>query len=275
VQRRFGLQREGRRQEVWYPIYEEAETILQRTGTSVRSALAQEGVVDSSAEVQLGMVLLQDVETMIRATLSRVVRPAWAQSLSSGKTGGQPSEPLVVDSGEFAGWVIAAFRETQLGLGSLDAVKNRHTTCAGIVFDYCGVGYDDWPFAAGDPLTWSVEGWADDSAKQLDGAAVGHQYTRDAFGKIETFVPHPLLLTIGHLRPTEFYQGFTLVDPDGEPAIVCRNWRRGLIGTEYFEDFEHRTDGLAMLIRRDVFAIASSSAAYPARLVTVIQEEEP
>ncbi len=273
VLRRFGRQPKGRRQEVWYPIDEEVEAVLQRTGSSVRCALALDGAVDGSVEMHLGMVLLEDIETMVRVTLSRVVRPDWAESLT-GKTGMQVSEPLIIDSGEFAGWAVAGFRETQLVLSGVDSVKSGHTVSVGIVFDRAAAIGHTVPFASGDPLTWSDEESIADLAEPLEGPIAGHQHTTDAFGEIETFVPHPFLLVRGKLKAASFSQGLTLVDPDGKPAIVCRNWRRALIGTEYFEDFEHRTDGLAMLIRADIFTMASSSAAYPAGLVTLIQEEE-
>jgi hypothetical protein len=273
---RFRLQREGRRQEIWYPIDEEVESILQRTGAAVRCGLARDGVVDSSMEMQLGMALLQDIETMVRVTLSRIVRPNWAESLSPGKTGMQQlSEPLIIHSDEFAGWVVAGFRETQLDLGSLGAVKNRHTVYGGLVFDRAFASSNTFPFATGDPRTWSEGEAMAHFSEALDGPVAGYQRTNDAFGEIETFVPHPFLLAVGRLKATEFSQGLTLIDPDGKPAIVCRNWRRALIGIQYFDDFEHRTDGLALLIRRDIFTMASSSTTHRARFATVILNEEP
>jgi len=272
--RRFPLGRKGRRLETWFLIDEEAETALQVTGSSVRYALAQQGIIDPSVETAVGMLLLGDVETLVRLTLSRAVRPEYADRLSPGTVGALVSEPMVVESGNFAGWIVAGFRETELKIAGLDSVEARHTVYGGVVIGGKPDVNDSLPFGAGDPRVWSMELPEEALERPLDGPVTGLQYARDGFGSLETFVPHPAILAAGQLRPTTFDRGLTLVDPHGEPAVVCRLWRRRLIGDEYLEDRAHRTDGIDMLIRRDIFDDAVSTAPSVPKLVTIVVEEQ-
>jgi hypothetical protein len=150
---RFRLGRKGHRLQIWYPVDEEVDRVLQTTGSAVHCALAEKGLIDPSIEDEVGMQLLGDTETMVRLVLSRIVRPKYAQQITSNVAGFHACEPIVVDSGDFEGWVVAGFRETESKISGLSSVDARITVFSGLVYDSDRhtYGNDQLPFGHADP----------------------------------------------------------------------------------------------------------------------------
>jgi len=268
----FRLGRKGCRLARWFPIDEEAERVLQITGSAVRCALAQGGVLDASAETEVGMRLLGDTETMVRLVLSRTTRPTYAERLRSKGVGLHVADLTVDDCGEFADWVVVGFREMESKISGHDSIDARVTAYAGVVFTREWEGCRALPFGRGDSRVWSAGSYREVPEDPLRGPLAALQDVIDPFGGVKLFVPHPLILVAGRLDSAPFDSGLTLIDQDDQPAVVCRIWRRRLIGTEYFDDREHRIDGLELLVRPDVFSAVSNFSSTPPRLVTLIVE---
>lgn len=271
---RFRLSRKGRRLQLWYPVNEEIERVLQITGTAVGGALARQGVIDPSVEDKIGVLLLRDIETIVRLVLSRVVRPTYAKQLSSKPLGLHFDQPMLLESGSGQDWILVGFHETDSKVSGLSAIDSRIETYSGVVFGGGAFDGDSLPFGHGDSRLWSMEPRQKVPRGPLSGPLSGLQFATDPFGVCQIFVPHPALLEIGELRVVPFDGGLTLIDKDSQPAIACRIWRARLIGGEYVDDREHRLEGLALLVRGDLFTTVSSVAENPPRLVTVVSENK-
>ena len=269
---RFRLGRKGRIMPLWYPLEEEVERVFQTTGSSARFALAREGIVGTQVEDEIGVLLLGDVGTLVRLALSRCVRPAYAETLRSCADRVQICEPVIVDSGEFIGWVVAEFSESESKVTTRDSVEMRVVASSGVVFQASTSNDDNLPFAHGDPQTWTSEYRPEIPRGPLEGPISALQQIADPFGNAPILIPHPIVLAASGLSPVPFEGGLTLVDPDGEPAVVCRTWRQCLIGDDYFDDREHRIEGIHLLIRRDVFDAASRLAPASPQSVTLAVE---
>lgn len=270
--RRVGTKREGRKQELWLPVDEEIERILQTTGAAVRSALAQDGIFDLRIEAQVGMRLLGNLDIAVRLVLSRAVRPAYIPLCSSLEVGHCVSEPITVPDGQFKGWVIIAHKETELVVGSdyEKPVVSKVSAYSGVSF--CANWRDGTglPVGFGYPEIWYSPVSASRMADLFQGPLVGLNFVRDAFGAIEVLAPHPVVPIVGRLVPTTFDRGFALSDIEGELAVVCKTWQQRFIGNQYPVDREPRITGMHILLRPDVFEMVEACAVEPARYVTVV-----
>jgi hypothetical protein len=269
---RFRLGRKGRVMPLWFPLEEEIERVFQITGSSARLALAKQGIIGGPVEEEIGDLLLGDVGTSVRLALSRCVRPKYAENLRSGVDRVRICEPVVVDSGEFIGWVIGGFSESESRVMSRDSVDTRIVVLSGVVFNASPFSDDQLPFGHGDPQTWTSRHPPEIPLGALEGPVSALQKIADPFGESDILLPHPIILAAGRLSLAPFAGGLTLVDPDGKPAVVCRTWRQCLIGDEYFDDREHRIEGSHLLIRRDVFDAASRLASASPQSVTLAVE---
>jgi len=107
------------------------------------------------------------------------------------------------------------------------------------------------------------------------GPLISLDIVRDTFGPITILVPHPVVPIAGQLTPTTFERGLTLVDSDGNPAVVCKTWKQKFIDEEYLADQEHIIEGMQLLIRPDIFDAVSEWTIEPARCTTFVRIDEP
>jgi hypothetical protein len=123
---------------------------------------------------------------------------------------------------------------------------------------------------------WSIGRCQDVPGGPICGPLSALQHFTGPFGSSEIFVPHPILAITGELIPTSFDGGLSLVDSQARLAVVCRIWRRHLIGNEYFDDREHRIDGIELLVRPDLFnAVSSFALSAPILVTVVVEDREP
>ena len=270
--RRFGPRREGRRLALWTPVDEQIERCLQTTGAAVRAALAKRGILDPDVERVLGRSFLGKAELGIRISLSRTIRPACLQLPSTLGEGTTVSEPITVERGQLADWVVLAHQETQLQIGDGydHPVTAKHVLHAGVVFS-------EWKDDGGLPLgypypkIWQSSQWKKiGPPHSFGGPIAAFDLKRDAFSRIEFLAPHPTILIASSLDLASSERGLMFVDSVGSPAVVCVNWQRKLIGEEHLADIEPLEYGMALLARPDVFEAVSALAEMPASFVTIV-----
>jgi hypothetical protein len=270
--RRLGPRREGRRLALWTPVDEHIECCLQRTGAGVRTALTKRGVLDPDAEGVLGRSLLGKADLSLRISLSRSVRPACLPSPTTLGEGTTVSPPIIAQRGQFAGWVVLAYQETelQIGDGYDHPVTAKHVLYAGMVFS-------EWKDEGGLPLgyayprIWQSSAWKKLGVPHSFGgpiAALGVK--RDAFSRIEFLAPHPVILVASSLDLAPTARGLMFVDSAGSPAVVCVNWQRKLIGEKDLTDVEPSQYGMALFGRQDVFEAVAVLAEIPPTYVTIV-----
>jgi hypothetical protein len=273
--RNVNRNRIGRHLDAWYPMDEEIERVLQTTGASVRSALAQEGVIDPDVETEVGMQLLSNLSVGVRLSYSRYVRPTYIPLPSALISGTVVSDIHIVPEGEFAGWIILAHHESELKIGSGydKPVEGKTEVFSGIVFTNVWYERDGIPLGYGYSPVW-FQNPPLIAYSVFGGPLAGLEIVRDPFGGVEVLVPHPIIPTIAHLTPSRFDHGLTLIDSDRNKAVVCRTWRRNYIGDEYVADQEPILQGLQLLIRPDIYDQVRGAAIATSKYVTLVSANE-
>ena len=269
---RLDANRKTRNSQVWLPSDEEVEFVVQVTGSTVRTAMAQYGVIDPNIEQTVGSRLLGNMDIANRLMFSRIVRPNFLPPLTSMRSGYTTTEPISVPCGEFVDWMILAYTETELLIGD-----DYDKTVVGEVNLYSGFQLEtNWRLDNGLPLGYGhLKVWLEQLPPSsvhvpFHGPLVGISLARDAFGVIQLLSPHPILQVASQLIPTPFNHGLTLVDHDGNPAVVCRYWRQRIIDTPYMAGQEPRIQGIQLLARPDILNAVSGFTLERADYVTYV-----
>lgn len=259
---------------LWSPMQEEAERIMQTTGTAVRTALAREGEIDPENETRLGIALLGETELSLRSAMSRCLRPIYLPQPGVYPVGTTNSALLTVPEGPYQDWIVLGWHETQLQIGER---YKREPTIETMI--YAGVectltnAINALPFGLGDCTVWTTELRA--FSKAFRGPVAGFDLTSDNFGGLEILCPYANFITANSLKPAPCEQGLTLTDPAGTPALVSHNWRQRLLEEErVIADRTPTQYGVCLLVRPDVFANTLKWAVEPPRLTILTVREE-
>ncbi len=259
--------RVGRRADLWAPINEEVEEILQTVGASARANRAVTGSIDPSVEERVARALLPDTALGERLAASRTPRPTHLSPLSEQKpTTGDPtqavSEPAFVPNGEYRDWFIIGHHEAELIVGEdmFEPVSGTAETWSSLLFtdeppDLRG----DLPVSRGLPALWTTE--SNIAPDRFGGPLAGFQIVRDAFGVVSLLTPHQILVSAARLRPAPSGFGLAMVDAAGSVAVRLRIWRERTMGGDYLDDWEHRTMGMELIARPDVVEQAAGFAS--------------
>jgi hypothetical protein len=252
--RRLRRDREDRRVGLWLPFDEEVERSLQITGAGIRTALAQDGIIDPETEAFVASSLLGGIDSGVRICLSRIIRPSMLIRPAEMTPGSTQTTPTVISDGEFRNWVVLGHIETEVIVGDgYDRPVQRR------VLLWSGLISGDWREDGGLPLgraypdVWRSTGWREmERPRSFGGPLAALEMLRDPFGRLEILAPQPLFLVLGALDSAPAEQGFSFLDSAGKPALVSRNWSQRFIA-EAFEDREPKLKGTVLLAREDTY----------------------
>ena len=237
---------------VWYIADELFECVLHTCGSQVRAAVARAGRITPQAEQELASILLDDIDVAVRYELSRTIRPP--ESLPS-TLQDSTSDLVLLKDGSWVGWYRAGHIETELVLNeSRTKVVREVTATGGITFPVGGPGIgQDLPLHDGQWHVWKGGQSTVPVLGDFHGPVAGLYQTRHPLGPLQFLCPHGTTLDFG-LKPAAPLEGLGLVDPEGNLAVVGRQWRMRPIGSDYVADERHRLVGADLLIRADVLA---------------------
>ena len=252
--RRLRRDRRDRHVGLWLPLDEEVERCLQVTGAGIRTALAEDGIVDPETEAFVAHNLIGAIDSGVRSCLSRTIRPSTLVRPAEAALGTTQTAPIVIASGEFRNWVVLAQIETEVIVGDEyeRPVQTRFRLWSGLIFG-------NWQENSGLPLgraypdIWRSTGWRQvERPQSFAGPLAAFEMLRDPFGRLQMLAPHPVWIVLGDLDSAPMEDGLTFFDFHGEPALVSRNWSQRFIGDD-FEDREPKLRGVALLARVDLY----------------------
>ena len=274
VGRRFPAGWKKRSLENWFPYDEDVERCLQEAGGEAALRTPGGSGAHLQEEIEVGTILLRDVGMAVRVALSRTVRPEYVAQFAADGSGDRVCEPILIRNGEFAGWVIAGFRETELAVGEgyAGTVEAELERTGGIVFALSAeLEPGSLPLTHGDAAYWQLAPRIlSKHQRRFRGPLSGLDYFQDPFGVAEILTPHPITILAGRLACTAVDHGLTLVDSRGDSAVVSRGWLEDPFGEED-ADQEHRRRGSQLLVRPDIFEDVCSRSPFAARFVTVVR----
>lgn len=252
--RRLRRNRKDRHAGLWLPLDEEIERCLQVTGAGIRTALAEDGIIDPETELFVARSLLGAIDSGVRSCLSRTIRPSTLIRPAEATPGSTQTAPMVIASGEFRNWVVLAQIETEVIVGDEydRPVQTRLQLWSGLISG-------TWQENSGLPLgqaysdIWRSTGWRQAERPQsFAGPLAGLEMLRDPFGRLQILAPHPVWMVLGELDSGPMEDGLTFFNSEGEPALVSRNWSQGFIADD-FEDREPKLKGVVLLARVDLY----------------------
>ncbi|MCY4615384.1 MAG: ATP-binding protein [Chloroflexi bacterium] len=248
----------GRDAHIWYIADEVFEEIVQTHGSRVRAARARSGQVAPEAEEELASVLLEEIGYAVRAEYSRTTRPSDPLPSELADLTGHVAP---IEVGEWAGWYRVGHTESELMLDEGRIVAERIIALGGIVFPVDGAAAQGQiPFHNADWRVWEGLRVSAPPSLGFNGPLAGLFVSRHPLGWLEVVCPHPIVWDL-NLEPASAAGRFQLDDPDGNPAIVGRQWRMRPIGSDYVADQVHRLSGADLLIRGDIFASVKARAS--------------
>ena len=257
---------------IWTIGNELFECTLHTEASQARLAAAVAGRVSPRAEEELASIVLDDVDIAVRSEMSRVARPP---ELLPSDVQDDLFDVQLINNGRWAGWYRVGHIETELLMDKTGArrVAGKATVIGGMVFPAQGVGLgDELPLHEGLTCTWRGERPLQPPQADSYGLVAGLHRAWHPLGPVQVVCPHPLMLDFG-LRQLPGVGALDLADPDGNLAVVGRQWRIRPIGTRFLADELHRLVGADLLIRADVLEwLRTRSSATPAYVQRVIFE---